>query len=261
MLRIDQDLRGRRVRAHDGDIGAVSDCYFDELSWVVRYLSVETDVSLPDGHALVSPQAVELRPGNVPLLLAGVTMHQSGRSLPIDSARPISGDREDRSDTPFGWPGNHDPMVGSGLLGPPPWEAEYTASPLHSVRALLGCTVRGLDGDIGHVADVLVDEHFWSIRYVLIDARSWLPGRHIVFAPDWFSRINWITGEMKVDLGRDTVRTSPRFERTEMVTDEYAAQLRDHYRSSLRTVRNRVEVSSNRTEAASVLESRGSARS
>lgn len=261
MLRIDQDLRGQLIRAQDGDIGAVSDCYFDGLLWVVRYLAVETSGGLPAAQVLLPPQAIEVRPDRVPLLITGVTMEQIRQSPPLGRARPVSREHEDRSGARFGWPAYRDPMAASELLDPPPLETAYTASRLHSARAVLGCTVRGLDGDIGHVADVLIDEASWSIRYLVLDARGWLPGRHVVLAPSWFSRINWITGRMKVDLYRDAVRTSPRFDRTGMVTDEYSSRLHDHYGSRVKALRKRVEVSAIPTAAVSVSESRDSAKS
>ncbi|MGF6992592.1 uncharacterized protein YrrD [Paraburkholderia sp. GAS32] len=55
MLRSIRDLRGSTVHASDGDIGSVSQVYFDDESWGVRYLVVETGNWLNDRQVLVSP--------------------------------------------------------------------------------------------------------------------------------------------------------------------------------------------------------------
>ena len=41
MLRNIDDLHGFTIGALDGEIGAVTDCYFDEVSYTVRYVVVD----------------------------------------------------------------------------------------------------------------------------------------------------------------------------------------------------------------------------
>jgi hypothetical protein len=47
MLRRYQGAERFTVAARDGDLGSVSDLYFDDRSWAVRYLAVEPDPRLP----------------------------------------------------------------------------------------------------------------------------------------------------------------------------------------------------------------------
>ena len=42
MLVTVKDLEGYAIHASDGDIGHVRDVYFDDQTWVVRYLAVDT---------------------------------------------------------------------------------------------------------------------------------------------------------------------------------------------------------------------------
>ena len=42
MLRSLKDLRGYAIRASDGVIGKVDDFYFDDETWAIRYLVVDT---------------------------------------------------------------------------------------------------------------------------------------------------------------------------------------------------------------------------
>ncbi len=51
MLRNIKDLEGFAIRATDGVVGQVRDCYFDDEVWVVRYFIVEATRAPPiDGY-------------------------------------------------------------------------------------------------------------------------------------------------------------------------------------------------------------------
>ena len=43
MLRNASELKHFTIRATDGEIGTVEDIYFDDETWAIRYLTVETD--------------------------------------------------------------------------------------------------------------------------------------------------------------------------------------------------------------------------
>jgi sporulation protein YlmC with PRC-barrel domain len=58
MLRSVTDLKQFTVAAMDGRLGSLSDLYFDDRSWAVRYLMVDTGPGLPSGRAFVPPVAV-----------------------------------------------------------------------------------------------------------------------------------------------------------------------------------------------------------
>ena len=51
-------LRDATIGATDGDIGTVEDVYFDDLSWTVRYLVVDTGTWLSDRKVLLSPASL-----------------------------------------------------------------------------------------------------------------------------------------------------------------------------------------------------------
>jgi hypothetical protein len=58
MLRCVEALQGYRVRATDGDVGELKDLYFDDRSWTIRYLVVETGNWLKGRKVLVPPIAI-----------------------------------------------------------------------------------------------------------------------------------------------------------------------------------------------------------
>ena len=58
MLRSVSDLKHFTITAMDGSLGSVSDLYFDDRSWAVRYLAVDAGPWLPSGRVFVPPVAV-----------------------------------------------------------------------------------------------------------------------------------------------------------------------------------------------------------
>ncbi|MEP6748222.1 MAG: PRC-barrel domain-containing protein, partial [Bacteroidota bacterium] len=58
MQHIVKSLTGHQIRATDGDIGEVKEFYFDDETWAVRYLIIETGNWLTGRKILLSPQAV-----------------------------------------------------------------------------------------------------------------------------------------------------------------------------------------------------------
>ena len=64
MLRSVSDLKQFTIAAMDGSLGSVSDLYFDDRSWAVRYLVVEGSTWLPSGRAFVPPDSLRSSDSN-----------------------------------------------------------------------------------------------------------------------------------------------------------------------------------------------------
>jgi hypothetical protein len=59
MLRGISDLKRFTIAATDGQLGSVSDLYFDDRSWAVRHLVVDAGPWLPSRRLCVSPISVQ----------------------------------------------------------------------------------------------------------------------------------------------------------------------------------------------------------
>jgi hypothetical protein len=237
MLRSVKELRNYTVRAYDDDIGGVCDFYFDIQTWTLRYLVVETGEWLAKRQVLVSTFAVSTASGNDGCFAVNLTREQIRGSPPIGMTGFISRSDEVRLANSFGWPiywRGDSRTVPADSQAPPGWrEEEGTASPLHSLGAMTGCNIRTTDGEIGHVADFLVDDDSWVIRYFVLDARTWLAGRYVVLSPSWIDQVDWVTGRMKTNLSREAVKNSPPYEPGRPITPAYSTRLKRHYRSQI----------------------------
>ena len=63
---------------------------------------------------------------------------------------------------------------------------------------------------MGRIKDFVADPKTWRISYVVAKTRVWLPGRCVLVAPTWALKISWGESSVHFDLGKDTLRNSPR---------------------------------------------------
>jgi hypothetical protein len=243
------------IRATDGDIGSVEDVYFDDHSWTVRYLVLDTGGWLSGRKVLVSPPAVERVDTEGRRIVTRLSRQQVQDSPSVDTALPVSRQNETQYAEyygyPFYWMGPYrwGPVLYPG--GPLPAGAapapggayprnvaeeiaarqRAEADPyLRSVKEVRGYGIEATDGGLGHVEDFLVEVPSWAVRYVVVDPRSWWPGPHVLVSPEWIIGVDWNESKVHVDVTREAVRRAPPYRRDAGVDREYEATLHAHYR-------------------------------
>ena len=85
-----RDLEGFRLAAKDGEIGHVTDLYFEDTDWAVRYIVVATGNWLFGKKVLISPNAVQAIKWDEECMKVDLTTEQVRNSPDIDTDRPIS---------------------------------------------------------------------------------------------------------------------------------------------------------------------------
>ena len=94
MLRNVTHLKGFAIRARDGEIGTLDQFYFDDESWAIRYLVVNTGDWLGGRLVLVSPLALRQAEWQSKRLDVALTKKQIENSPPIDTHKPVSRQHE-----------------------------------------------------------------------------------------------------------------------------------------------------------------------
>ena len=249
MLRSMKDLHGFRIGATDRDIGTVKECYFDDVSYTVRYVVVDTGGWLGERKVLLSPIAFRAMDWEDKRIEAALTKAQVEKSPDIDTDKPVSRQHEilyygyygytpywDGSYLwgayPYPYPGSRPVLSGADLERERRWNwdaNDWNDPHLRSSREVTGYHIQATDGDIGHVEDLLVDDQSWKIRYMIVDTTNWWPGKKVLVAPDWISEVNWAESKVHVQLGREKIRTSPEYDPSRPVERSYEARLYGHY--------------------------------
>lgn len=242
MLRKAEEFKNFKLRARDGDIGKAREFYFDDHHWTVRYLVADTGGWLLGRQVLISPYALD--PANVAeqVLPVNLTKKQIEGSPSLDTDKPVSRQYEmnyySYYDWPMYWGGPY--MWGPGAY--PASQGEEFSAPGHnqsgreevgdphlrSTQAVSGYYIHALDGEFGHVADFIIDEKTWAIRYLVIDTKNWWGGRHVLVSPQWIERVSWEESKVFINLSRDIIEHSPEYT-PEFLSREYEIDLHQHY--------------------------------
>jgi hypothetical protein len=250
MLRSAKELQGFKIGATDGAIGTVDALYFDDVSFTVRHLVVDTGGWLPGKRVLISPIAVRSVDGAERRIDLNLTKRQIEASPDISTDPPVSQQVEAEYYRYYGyapyWTGPYVwgpvPYPGAVMAPTTPgafererrwdWTSSETGDRhLRSSKEIVdNYTIRATDGDIGHVDDFLVDDESWSIRYMVVDTRNWWPGKRVLVAPDWIERVEWGDGGVYVDLTREHIKNSPQYDSSHPLEREYETRLHQHYR-------------------------------
>lgn len=80
---------------------------------------------------------------------------------------------------------------------------------LYKAQDLFACSVHAIDGDVGRVRDLFLDDQLWILRYLVIDTGHWLERQEVLLAPHVLSGGDPQNGILSTDLTRHQVKESP----------------------------------------------------
>lgn len=240
-------LKGFVIHATDGELGTVDQFYFDDETWAVRYLIVETGGWLGGRPVLISPYSVVHTDWQARRLDVALTKKQVENSPDVEMHRPVSRQHEAAYLGYYGYPSywNGPNMWGpafypAGLVlpvtdssgtkaGADRTTGESPDSHLRSSAAVTGYHIEAADGEIGHVDGFLMDDESWAIRYLEVATRNWWPGRKVLISPAWVERVSWTDSKVYVGLSRESIRNGPEYVDSTPITREYENRLHLHY--------------------------------
>ena len=257
MLRKTKDLEKYVIKATDGEIGHVKDFYFDDDTWVVRYLVVDTGAWLSHKKVLISPISIHKPNWIAKTLPASITKEQVSTSPDIDTEEPVSRQHELMY---LGHYGYNNYWGGAGLWGgamyPYSMGSAYTGyganqvmreheieayqlamsdrrknddPHLRSCNAVIGYHLHAKDGEIGRVVGYLLDDRTWAIRYLVVNTSNWWMGHEVLVATDWVTDVRWSDNTVSVDLSRDAIKYAPIYNPTLDWSHEMEKRLYQHY--------------------------------
>ena len=180
MLHSVKALRGSAIVAQDERFGFVVDLYFDDRTWTLRYVVLDTGRPMPQRSVLLEPASIaSIDPGGT--LSVRLARKQIEKKPDWLAERPVYL--------------QHD-MTPTGHRGD---------GHLRSSEIVMGCSVQALDGSLGHVADLLLDERDWTLPCIVIDTGHWLPGRRVRVAAASVGEIDWIGRKVHLALEREAI--------------------------------------------------------
>lgn len=242
---------GRKVHATDGDLGHVDAFFFDETTWKIRYMVVETGNWLLQRKVLLSPTTIFPVVWDSNEINVGLTREQVETSPDVDTDKPVSRQQEIALSQHYIWPAYWAGGVGLGAFGPSGLYG-VSATPvvianegeadevlvevqghddphLLSSKHVQGYRLRVESGQFGNIHDFIFDDADWSLRFLVVDTGSFLPGRKVPIAVEHIDQIDTVAGEVYVDLSRALISDGPEFDPSRPMTTEDVLRLREFY--------------------------------
>ena len=100
---------------------------------------------------------------------------------------------------------------------------------LRNSKDLLSLAIIATDGAIGEVKDIYFDDEAWAIRYLVVDAGSWLLSRKVLISPIAAGQADWPNMQLPVSLTREQVKNSPVIDTEMPVTRQHESNYLDYY--------------------------------
>ena len=202
-------LKHYTIRGADGEIGKLRDAYFDDVSWKVLFLVVDTRPWLLGRVVLISPTALGKPDTETHELPTSLTKVAVENGPPLEEHKPVSRqhavDVAKYWDWPFFPPG--DPRFDLGEAQKPP---THDDPHLRSAGDTTGYHVHTPDGACGHIEDWLVDVGSWTIVAAVIDPKNWWPGESVTIPSKAITSINWDEKSVHVSLSKEAIERHPR---------------------------------------------------
>ena len=239
MLRSLKAMHGYAIQATDGEVGHIRDFFFDDSTWHVRYLIDDTGNWLPGRRVLISTTGLGEPDWRNESFHVRHTKEQIENGPGIETDQPVSRQMEARLFEHFQWMpywaplGSADP---AGMIMPPvmaaaPVDTAYDGTDegdphLQSLQDVFKYYVEGAgDGEnLGHIADMIVDDQRWQIVSVILDTGTWLRGKQIELPTDRVRGIVPDEGKILIDVSRGETETCEPFNLTQFASEQLEAK-------------------------------------
>ncbi len=235
-------LTGYNMEATDGHIGKVEEFYFEDNTWLIRYLILKTGNWFVYRNALSAPQAIVKREARLRIFPVNLSKEQIWASPDIDTDKPVSR----QQDIPlyghyalqkYGGSGFYAGGSAAAMDNVPIIDERITkeADPndkrsdddlhLRSTKTIIGYHIHASDGDFGHVSDFIFDDANWQIMYLVVDSHNWFGGKKYLIETGTVKEIQWDNSKVIVNISTDAIKDSPVFDESQFKYSRSAGAL------------------------------------
>jgi hypothetical protein len=198
---------------------------FDEETWEVKYLVVDLSNGLSNLAVVIAVIAIE-QPNQVSQKFPIQLTKEQTRNSPILERRTLGSQRTqgvlNQTYSLFQYwalsgystvslPSSS--LWGTGNLLPS--HQGESGITFRNSEVLIGSHVKAVDGALGVIEDIVVDDASWSIRYMVANPKKWLLGRKFWITPTWIHTIDWEAQHMFLKISKEQLKNTPDYKSSE----------------------------------------------
>lgn len=213
------------------------DFYFDDKNWVIRYLIADTGNWLVGNKVLISPVSLGEPRWEDKAFPVQLTKQQIENSPSVSKEQPVSKQKESELveyyDWPIYWPVGHTGLpphisVVERTMADSKKESEGDPH-LRSFHEIKGYNCQTSGENFGHIDDLIVADDTWTIRYLVIKTRTFLPGKKVLVSPMWAEKFAWSERKVYLSVSKNAIQNSPEFNPAAPINRSYEETLYDYY--------------------------------
>lgn len=224
------DLLDLRVRAVDATVGQYKALFVDPRDWRIRYLQLCVAGRSAAECLAVPPFAVERIDEETGTIDVQLTARELQHSPALARDASITAEFERALFAHHRWP--------------PYWESEGAwgdggglpaGSRLRRAEELAGLVVRTADGAFGRIADLVLDDRDWRLRYVELIGPGLEDSQSLLIDTAWIEAVDWAGEQARLELSSQRLREAPPGPRDRPIRAEDERRSRAHFGSPPRT--------------------------
>lgn len=96
---------------------------------------------------------------------------------------------------------------------------------LRSINELLGYGLFAKDEDVGKCKDLLFDDRWWTIRYMVADTGIWLADHQVLVSPHMIDKADWKTRHILLNITKKKLEDCPSLLENETVSREHEKKI------------------------------------
>jgi hypothetical protein len=243
MKRSLKELQDYSLKAIDGEKGKVKNFLFDDESWIVRYLEADLGGIFSRKRVLIPREYLGEPNWDDKHFPVELTIENIKNAPDIDFDLPVSRKYEKELVSHYElrpyWPASIAPYSGrESILYPASLfkvpkdigNEDEKNTHLRSFKEISGYFIKAVDGNFGHVEDLIIDDTDWQILYVVVDTSNIVPWSKVVMLPiEWIDEISFINQKAIINLPKDTIKSAPEYNPAMAINAEYERVLYDFY--------------------------------
>jgi uncharacterized protein YrrD len=100
---------------------------------------------------------------------------------------------------------------------------------LRNISDFINFKLGATDGEIGRVKDFYFDDHNWTVRYIIAETGTWLPGRMVLLSPFSLKTIDESQKVLHFGLTKQQIEDAPPIECDQPVTRQHEQEYAEYY--------------------------------
>lgn len=98
-----------------------------------------------------------------------------------------------------------------------------------SINSLTGYSVKGTDGEIGHVTGFYFDDRTSTIRYMVVKTGYYFSKRNVLVSTEAVQKVDWKSKTFSVNLTQKKIKNSPDIDTHKPISRQHEEFMRGYY--------------------------------